>query len=94
VTAFSYAIWLYRVWEALGIMNKLSTNKQTINIQMLAYWDDVLACMLAFCACLGSMKFFKILQFNRSIQTLGNAFRIGFGDVFGFLFILSLLCFA
>jgi hypothetical protein len=95
--AFSFAafsIWLYRVWEALSIMEKLSTKKKMVNLQMLAYWDDILASMLAFCTSLGSLKFFRILQFNRSIQTLAKAFEIGFGKIAGFIFIFALLCFS
>jgi hypothetical protein len=95
--AFSYtafAIWLYRVWEALNIMEKLQTRTKMINLQMLAYWDDVLACMLAFCVFIGSLKFFKILQFNKCIQTLGKAFQFGFVNFVGFMCIFVLLCFS
>jgi polycystin 1L2 len=96
--AFSYtsfAIWLYRIWEAQRIMSWLaSPNGRFINLQMLAYWDDVLASMLAFCACLGSLKFFKILQINRSIQTLTRTIQIGFVNFAGFGFIFALMVFA
>jgi polycystin 1L2 len=89
--AFSYtsfAIWLYRIWEAQKIMTLLSLspiNKtKFISLQMLAYWDDVLASMLAFCACMGSLKFFKILQFNHTIRILIRTMKIGFSAMFSF----------
>ncbi len=103
IIAFSFtafAIWLYRIWEAQNIMgilaSKYSSNSSSkfINLQMLAYWDDVLASMLAFCACLGSFKFFKILQINRSIQTLSRTLKIGFVGFLGFGFIFALMVFA
>ena len=98
--AFSYtsfAIWLYRIWEAQKIMTLLSsstTNKtKFISLQMLAYWDDVLANMLAFCACMGSLKFFKILQFNHTIRIMMNSIKIGAAGMisFGAMFLLFAL---
>ena len=61
---------------------------------MLAYWDDTLACLLAFCAMLGTLKFFKILESNRSIKILSRAFRIGFVNTVSFTILLSVLTFA
>jgi hypothetical protein len=90
----AFAIWLYRVCEARDVIEKLAQKSQAVSLQMLAYWDDTLVSMLAFCACLGSLKFFKILEFSRGIQTLGRAFKIGFINLAGFLLIFSLLCFA
>ena len=79
-----------------GTRNAQSKNGKVefLNLQMLAYWDDVVCCMLAFCACLGSLKFFKILQFNRSISTLFRTFRMGFTSFAAFGFIFALLVFA
>jgi hypothetical protein len=61
---------------------------------MLAYWDDTLACMLSFCAALGTLKFIRLLEFNRSILTLINAFRIGFASTAAFLAVFALATFA
>jgi polycystin 1L2 len=82
----AFAIWLYRIWEAQKIMTSLSSSdrKKFINLQMLAYWDDVLTSMLAFCACMGSLKFFKILQFNHTIRILISTMRIGAGGMISF----------
>jgi hypothetical protein len=96
----SFAIWLYRVWEAQSIMDKISANLKSssggklISLQMLAYWDNVLICMLAFCACIGSLKFFKLLQYNRTIHRLSMAFQYGLGKIAVSLFFISILIFA
>jgi polycystin 2 len=98
----SFAIWLYRVWEAQSVMSIFASNLKTgnsggnkfVSLQMLAYWDDTLACMLSFCAALGTVKFFKILAFNRSIKTLAMAFQIGFASTASFTLVFCLMTFA
>jgi hypothetical protein len=98
----SFAIWLYRVWEAQSIMSILSSNTNStstnnnkiVNLQMLAYWDDTLACMLSFCAALGTLKFLKLLSFNRSVNTLIKAFELGFADTAAFFSVFALTTFA
>jgi hypothetical protein len=96
----SFAIWLYRVWEAQSVMDRLSSNLNSssggklISLQMLAYWDNVLVCMLAFCACLGSLKFFKLLQYVRTIKRISMAFNFALRNVVLSLFVNSILVFA
>jgi hypothetical protein len=98
----SFAIWLYRVWEAQSIMSIMASNLQTgnsggnkmINLQMLAYWDETLTSMLSFCAALGTLKFMKLLEFNRSIKTLGIAFRMGFANTTMFFCLFTLMIFS
>jgi hypothetical protein len=78
----------------MGILSSRASSSSSgkfINLQMLAYWDDLLASMLVFCACLGSFKFFKILQINRSIRTLSRTLKIGFVGFLGFSFIFALM---
>jgi polycystin 1L2 len=93
----SFAIWLLRVWESQSIMTTLASNLQStssnnkmVNLQMLAYWDDTLASMLALCAALGTIKFLKLLEFNPSIKTLIRAFQFAFLEILGFVFIFAL----
>jgi hypothetical protein len=71
-----------------------SGGNKMVNLPMLAYWDATLASMLSFCAALGSFKFLKLLEFNRSIKTLGTAFRMGFANTAAFIFIFALMTFA
>ncbi len=87
----AFAVWLYRIWDAQTLMGRVSRPDHAghfLNLQMLAYWDGLLSCVLAVCSCLGSLKFIKILRFNRTIRRLDNALRIGarlilsFGCVF------------
>jgi polycystin 1L2 len=94
----SFAIWLYRIWEAQKLMDYLSRPQDAdikyLNLQMLAYWDDLLGCMLAMCACLGSLKFMKILQFNRTIRTLSNTIKVGYKALLSFGRIFMICMFA
>jgi hypothetical protein len=100
----SFSIWLYRVWEAQFIMSTLASNlnstssssssKKVVSLQMLAYWDDTLACMLAFCGTLGTLKFLKLLKSNSTIQNLALAFQLGFVSIVGFVIVFFLTTFA
>ncbi len=93
----AFAIWLYRIWEAQRLMSLFSKpghEGKFLNLQMLAYWDDLLSCMLAMCACLGSLKFMKILKFNRTIRALINTMRIASRTIFSFGCIFLICMFA
>jgi hypothetical protein len=99
----AFAIWLYRLWEAQRVMNQMASYLTTstdrtgkyVNLQMLAYWDDTLSCLLAICACLGSLKFLKILQFNSTIRTLFSTMNKCVHELvsFGLIFILAVFAF-
>jgi hypothetical protein len=62
---------------------------------MLAYWDDVLQSMLAFCVVMGMFQFFKILQFNRTINIIVHAVKFGFVQLllFGIVLVLIIVTF-
>jgi hypothetical protein len=98
----SFAIWLYRLWEAQSIMSilashlnsTLTSSSKIVNLQMLAYWDDTLACMLSLCAALGTLKFINLLEFVPSIKKLIRAFEIGFSFTVSYTVVFSLVVFA
>jgi polycystin 1L2 len=96
----AFAIWLYRLWEAQRVMNQTSVystghSGNYINLQMLAYWDDVLSSMLAICAFLGTIKFLHILQFNSTIRTLFRTLGICVNELvsFGIIFLVTVFAF-
>ena len=93
----AFAIWLYRLWEAQRIMTQLSSsnhNGKYVNLQMLAYWDDILSCMLALCAYTASLKFMKILQFNKIIRTLFRTMIICGSEMISFGVLFCLVAFS
>jgi hypothetical protein len=93
----SFAIWLYRLWEAQRLMTQAGSSNQNgkfINLQLLAYWDDILSCMLAFCTCIGSLKFMKILSFNKIIRVLFRALRNSVLELAAFGVLFSVIVFA
>jgi hypothetical protein len=98
----SFSIWLYRVWEAQSIMTVLASNlnstssssTKVVSLQMLAYWDDTLACMLAFCGTLGTLKFIKLLKSNSTIQSLALTFQMSFLSIVGLVVVFALTTFA
>lgn len=93
----AFSMFLYRLYEAEKIMSSISDKSPTHsfrNLQMLASWDDLMCSLLAFCACLGSFKFFRILEHNRSIHILTSALRHGFTSIFMFATIFILFCIA
>ncbi len=95
--AFSYgslSVWLSRFEEAQRMIQTMSMrNRRFINQQMLAYWDDYLACVLAFCVFLASLKIFKLMAYNRTIHIFNRTFRVCLVKLVSFGFFFGLMAF-
>jgi hypothetical protein len=100
----AFAIWLYRLWEAQRVMTQTSSyssssstgqSNRYVNLQMLAYWDDILSSMLAICSFIATIKFLHILQFNSTIRTLFRTMSICASELvsFGIIFLITVFAF-
>ena len=87
-----YLYRLYAAYELMGSFNAISnatvakTRKyKYINLQLLANWNDLLNIMFGILAAFGTLKFFKILQFNKNITMIANVLTRAFEEIFYFV---------
>lgn len=68
--AFSWAafsIFLYKLWAREKAIDQLKSGKR-INLQILVYWTQILNILLGFCSLFGTIKFLRLLEFNKKIS--------------------------
>ncbi|CAF0957173.1 unnamed protein product, partial [Didymodactylos carnosus] len=94
-----FGMYLWRLYEGNRISTLFAkTNGYTyINLQVASYLNDVLTFLLGFCCFFGTLKFLRLLRFNRRMSilaiTLQEAARdlLSFGLVFSIVF-MGFLC--
>ena len=94
----AFAMYLNRLYEVEKIMSNLKSSRTEgyfINLQYLTYCNESLNVFIGFCACLGTLKFFKLVTFNRFIGVFVKALRECFKEManFGLLFLILWLTF-
>ena len=97
VISFSWAafsIYLYRLYATEMIMNNIKNRKGNyINLQTLNYWNEILNMCLGFCAAFGTLKFFKLLKYNKVLAVFMKTIKklckelVNFGVVFLAIFL-------
>ena len=100
IIAFSwaaFAMYLYRLYCAQKISDLMKSYNQAtvktdvfIRLQLASYWNEALGFCLAFCAALGSLKFLKLLRFNKRIAVFVEAMKLMTVDLLGFLFMFMI----
>ena len=88
LVAFSwaaFAIYLYKYYtgERLKAFFKQTSGFGYVKLQEISYWNDLLTCFLALVACLGTLKFIKLLRHNITIVQLVETFRKSFAELAG-----------
>ena len=71
-------------------------SKEYINLQYITYLNEVYTCLLGWIAFLGSLKFLKLLRFNRRVGFFTATLRFAMMELlqFGIMFIIAFLGFA
>ncbi|CAF4283637.1 unnamed protein product, partial [Adineta steineri] len=99
ITSIIIYIWRFKEYNRLSSLF-LETNGYTyVNLQMIAYVDDVLTSLLGFCCFFGTIKFIKFIRFNKSlrifVQTLKYVTKelISFSLMFSIVFMAFLALF-
>jgi hypothetical protein len=106
----AFSMYLYRLYSSYEVYNLLKKSKKDftqtaqmssfiqsafINLQYISYCNDVLQIFLGFCAAFGTIRFIKLLRFNKKIIIFIQAFSRSIKDLlsFGLLFIILWLSF-
>ncbi|XP_038068153.1 uncharacterized protein LOC119737688 [Patiria miniata] len=89
----SAIIYFYRMYITNGILDTLKEGAyRYIKLQYVAYWNELLGYMLGWIVFLATLKFLKLLRFNRRIGILSSTIRncstdlMYFGIMFGIVF--------
>lgn len=89
-------VYVYRYIEVnrlLGIFEKSGGNAFT-NFQMMAYWNEMLLYMVGLIVFWSSIKFIKLLRFNKVMSLLGSTLKYASDSLLSFSIIFLLLFFA
>ncbi|CAF1077956.1 unnamed protein product [Brachionus calyciflorus] len=94
-TWFTFAIYLYRLYAKNDLFEKLKNNK-IIKLQLLCYWNGIMAICLGFLSFFASLKFLKLLRFNRKIQEFMVTLKLSLNDLvnFSLVFVICWSAFA
>ena len=101
----SLSFYLYRLYSSYEVYNLLKKGKKDfvpsiqinsfiqsafINLQYISYCNDLLQVFLGFCAAFGTIRFIKLLRFNKKIIVFMQAFSRSIKDLlsFGLLFLI------
>ncbi|XP_072168355.1 uncharacterized protein [Diadema setosum] len=94
-------IYFYRLYVTESLLSRFTDTNgaERINLQHVAYLNEILTYMLAIIVFIGTLKFIKLLRFNRRIGLLSSTIRscfkdlVHFGIMFGIFFIAYALAF-
>jgi len=86
-------LYIWRIGEGnhVGELFKETKGYTCVNLQLAAYVNDVLTYLLAFCCFFGTIKFLRLLRFNRHIAMLSSTMAYAFKDLISFAFMFSFL---
>ena len=91
----AFSMFLYRLYESNHIYKELNSN-QFINLQYLTSCDTAMNYFLGFCVAFASLRFVKILRFNKRVIVFFLAFKNSLRELisFGFMFMIVWMSFA
>ena len=89
----SLAIFLYRLYAAHQVMDFFSKTAgyAYIKLQRINYWNQALGSLLGLCACFGTIKFLKLLRFNKKLSYLSSTLRHCLKEMVGFTVVFSII---
>ncbi|CAF3607443.1 unnamed protein product [Adineta steineri] len=79
-------VYVWRAREAHRVAQLFQETKgyAFINLQLATYVDDSLTFLLGFCCFFGTVKFLRLLRFNRRMSTLSGTLSYAFKDLIAF----------
>jgi hypothetical protein len=83
----SFSMFLYRLYASYSIYSQLSKKglrNKFINLQYIAGYDQFVSYFMAFCAFLVTLRFIKLLRFNKRIIMFLAAFLKSLKELFSF----------
>ena len=87
-TTFSF--YILKIYASRNLEEKLNNNN-IINMQYISSISEILRNMLGFCSALGTIRFLKLLRFNKQISYFSTVFKISLGEIFSLILIFLIL---
>lgn len=88
-------IYVWRIHEGnrIGTLFQETNGYAYVNLQLASYVNDVLTFLLGFCCFFGTIKFLRLLRFNRRMSMLSATLSYAAKDLISFTFMFSILYF-
>ena len=88
-------MFVYRLYSSEKIASLIRSNKPAsptlIQMQLTTYWNDALGNCLAFCACLGTIKFLNLLRFSKSVLVFMVTMKMIVRELLSFTFLFMIV---
>jgi polycystin 1L2 len=96
IICFSWAavaMYAYRVYAGNKVLDffKETSGYGYYKLQYVAFWNETLRYCLAFCAALGTLKFLKLLRFNKRISFLSSTIKHSAKELIAFAFMFFII---
>ena len=105
----AFAMFLYRLYSSYEVFNLLQKSRKDfaptaqlntfiqsafINLQYISYCDDLLQVFLGLCSAFGTIRFIKLLRFNKKIIVFLQAFANSLKDLMALALIFVIVWFS
>ena len=83
----AFSMYIYRLYASYEIYDKIKQNTLInihINLQYVSNCDHLLSYFLGFCTAFGSLRFIKLLRFNKRIIVFLHAFKLSLKEMASF----------
>lgn len=87
-------VWRMREGHRVGDLFRENNGYFYVNLQFASYVNDVLTFLMGFCCFFGTVKFLKLLRFNKRISMLQSTLAYAAKDLISFTVMFSVLFFA
>jgi hypothetical protein len=77
-------VWRYHEFTRIGTLFQQTNGYSYINLQLVAYMNDVFTFLLGFCCFFGSIKFLRLCRFYRRLSLLTETIRHASKDLLSF----------
>ncbi|CAF4112645.1 unnamed protein product, partial [Adineta steineri] len=91
ITSIIIYIWRFKEYNRLSSLFLETNGYVYVNLQMIAYVDDVLTSLLGFCCFFGTIKFIKFIRFNKSLVIFVQTLKYVTKELISFSFMFSIV---
>ena len=94
----AFSMYIYRIYGSYQIYDTISrkgsVSTKYINLQYISNYDKFLTYFLGICTAFGTLRFLKLLRFNKRIIVFIHAFKLSLKELFSFGIVFFVAWFA
>lgn len=80
-TAVALYIWRYKESQRISQLFKQTKGYIYINLQLIAYVNDLLTCLFGFCCFFGTIQFYHLCRFNQRLNLFNQTLKHSLNDL-------------